>query len=80
MQTETQVKPMVWTVAPQASDWQTGFDLFLAGKSESYCANIRQIEGWWYANHCAGCAAVVDAQMEQRESYQDWRYPVRQGF
>ena len=79
--TMTATVPTVTFMLPPKSDWQTGFDLFMDGKSEKHCINRGQVEGWWYANHCFAAAAVMDAVAEGHiESYEDWRYPVRMGM
>ena len=62
-QTVTEVttgRPLVFVVAPPKSDWQTGFDLYIAGKSESACKNTAQIAGWWAALDAEAACNVCD--------------------
>jgi hypothetical protein len=37
------------------SDWQIGFDLYVAGYADSHCANREQVIGWYDA-----CAADTE--------------------
>jgi hypothetical protein len=81
------VTPLVFVVSPVKSDWQTGFDLYLAGKGESACANLAQTAGWWAAldaeaacNVCDRMAsdgksgAEMDRVLDDCQSFDDWRY------
>lgn len=68
------------------SDWQTGFDLYLEGKSESSCQNMAQIKGWWAALDAEATCAVCDRMAANGKSaaemddvldgltYEEWRY------
>ena len=80
----TQVEKIVWTVAP-ASDWQTGFNLYIAGESESACKNTSQVEGWWAALDAEAACNVCDRMAANGKSgaemddtldgltYHEWR-------
>lgn len=83
-ETQTQQAPMVWTVAP--SDWQTGFNLYAAGKSESACTNPAQVAGWWSALDAEAACSVCDRMAADGKTaedmdaaldgmtYEEWRY------
>ena len=83
----TQVEKIVWTVAP-ASDWQTGFDLYIAGKSEIACKNTSQVAGWWAALDAEAACSVCDRMAEAGKTPEDmdaaldgmtfdeWRYGI----
>ena len=85
-QQATQVQQMVWTVSPVKSDWQTGFDLYIAGKSESACKNTSQVAGWWAALDAEAACNVCDRMAANGKSgaemddtldgltYHEWRY------
>jgi len=88
MLTQTATVPTVTFMLPVKSDWQTGFDLYIAGESESACKNTAQIAGWWAALDAEAACSVCDRMAEAGKTPEDmdaaldgmtfdeWRYGI----
>ena len=84
--TMTATVPTVTFMLPPKSDWQTGFDLYIAGESESACKNTAQIAGWCAALDAEAACNVCDRMAANGKSgaemddtldgltYHEWRY------
>jgi len=86
--TMTATVPTVTFMLPPKSDWQTGFDLYIAGKSEIACKNTSQVAGWWAALDAEAACSVCDRMAEAGKTPEDmdaaldgmtfdeWRYGI----
>ena len=86
--TMTATVPTVTFMLPPKSDWQTGFDLYIAGESESACKNTSQVAGWWAALDAEAACSVCDRMAEAGKTPEDmdaaldgmtfdeWRYGI----
>lgn len=54
------------------SDWQVGFDLYVAGAADSACGNYEQVLGWYAACSAEAACRVMDEMAASGKNPEDF--------
>ena len=54
------------------SEWQKGFDLYLAGAADSACENYDQVLGWYDACAAEAACSTIDHMAAEGQTAEDF--------